>query len=121
MIEPKDLLVGHTMTQAKLDAGMRQIAERRPRQEVLEVYDLEWHGGACPRCGAAWVPVIVQNPLADFLYFRPNCHCFGRCGRATVQRPNGKPRYRPGCGKLLMEEERMGLRWCTNCGAEVGK
>jgi len=119
-------LAGHVMTQEKLDRAMVRIAESKPRQEVLEVFDLEWHGGSCPRCGAAWVPVLARvaavdgREFANFIYFKPNCHCFGRCKQAEVQRPNSKPRYRPGCGKLLMEEIRMGLRWCTNCGAEVG-
>ena len=118
MIAAQDLLAGHKVTQEKLDRAMNHAAQSKPRQEVLEVFDLEWHGGQCPRCGREWIPVIVKNLAADFLYFKPNCHCFSHCKRAVIRRPNKRIEYRPGCGKLMMEEERLGYKFCTNCGAE---
>ena len=60
-------------------------------------------GGPCARCGRMWKEVQVDNPFAQFRYFKPDCGCYPKCSR---------------CGYVHAEEVEAGQNtgWCARCG-----
>lgn len=130
------------LTQARLDVMLDVAAERFGRElptQVLVVWELERHGGACPLCSVPWVAVhanhatmridpvtkvaVTAKQLSDFTYYRPGCKCFKRCTRAGMKVASGHGKtvtlYRPGCGQLLVAERLLEMPTCINCGGLI--
>ena len=75
---------------------------------IMNLLDLEFNGGNCPRCGTPWKEIHVENTAADFIYYDPACKCFSRC---------------PRCKGSLHREESTGGRAhrCNSCGWEADR
>ena len=101
----------YTITQKELDkllASRLEMFGKTMPVEYLTAFNLEWKGGACPRCNKQFEPThvfhanyakdrdtgeilrdqdgkpIVLRVFGDFIMYVPGCHCYKQCDVSGV-------------------------------------
>tara|TARA_B100001123_G_C15342930_1_gene1035763 strand:+ start:1003 stop:1428 length:426 start_codon:yes stop_codon:yes gene_type:complete len=72
------------------------------KNSTAKLMELSADGGDCPKCGAEWELVQVDNKYARFHYFDPSCSCYPRCPRCDAS--------------LAAEFEQYGFAMKCGCG-----
>ena len=115
-MEKNDILVGK-ITQDEMNKRWRHSYDAAKSisapKEHLELIKMEATGGDCPRCGKPWKEIRVNNMFGEFVYYDPDCKCFGRCQHID---------YGGGaCRASWHREESAGITvsQCPSCGWDV--
>jgi predicted Zn-ribbon and HTH transcriptional regulator len=71
-----------------------------------KLFELEFDGGICFKCGVAWQEREFDNSFMKGKYYVPGCHCFARC---------------PECKSYLydMHIQYGKVYQCDNCGFDL--